>query len=69
MSHIFRILKGVMAFRAAQLSHIGVKSFLKNGELLYLIQAFFDFRALDFCNFEFNAVYNSSLFSSPLVLK
>ena len=33
-----------------------------------LIQEFLDFRCFDFCNFRFNAVYNSFLFSSPLVL-
>ena len=32
------------------------------------IQAFLDFRGFDFCDFPFNAVYNSILFSSPLVL-
>jgi hypothetical protein len=32
------------------------------------IQAFLDFRGFDFHDFRFNAVYNSILFSSPLVL-
>ena len=32
------------------------------------IQAFLDFHSFDFCNFRFTAVYNSILFSSPLVL-
>ena len=32
------------------------------------IQAFLDFRGFDFNDFRFNAVYNSILFSSPLVL-
>jgi hypothetical protein len=32
------------------------------------VQVFLDFRGLDFRNFWFNAVYNSILFSSPLVL-
>ena len=32
-------------------------------EVYFVIQAFLDFR-----NFQFNAVYNSILFSSPLVL-
>ena len=68
MSHIFRFFKGVMAFRAAPMSHIGMKSFLKNGESLCPIQVFLDFRAFDFCNFRFNGVYNSILFFSPLVL-
>ena len=68
MSHIFRFFKGVMAFRAPQLSHIGLKSFLKNGELLCSIRAFLNFRDFDFCSFRFNAVYNSILFSSSSVL-
>jgi hypothetical protein len=33
-----------------------------------LIQAFLDFRGFDFLDFQFNTVYNSILFSSPLVL-
>ena len=33
-----------------------------------LLQAFLDFRSFDFSNFWFSAVYNSILFSSPLVL-
>ena len=33
-----------------------------------IIQTFLDFRGFDFCGFRFNAVYNSILFSSPLVL-
>ena len=32
------------------------------------LQAFLDFRSFDFRDFWFNAVYNSILFSSPLVL-
>ena len=32
------------------------------------IQAFLDFLGFDFCDFRFTAVYNSILFSSPLVL-
>ena len=32
------------------------------------LQAFLDFRGLDFGNFWFTSVYNSILFSSPLVL-
>ena len=32
------------------------------------VQAFLDFRGFDFRNFRFNEVYNSILFSSPLVL-
>ena len=32
------------------------------------IQAFLNFRGFDFLDFRFNAVYNSILFSSPLVL-
>ena len=34
----------------------------------FLIQAFLDFFGFDFCGFRFTAVYNSILFSSPLVL-
>ena len=30
------------------------------------VQAFIDFRGFDFRNFQFNAVYDSILFSSPL---
>ena len=37
--------------------------------VLNRLQAFLDFRGFDFCNFWFNAAYNSILFSSPLVLK
>ena len=37
-------------------------------EVYFVIQAFLDFRGFDFCNFQFNAVYDSILFSSPLVL-
>ena len=33
------------------------------------IQAFLDFRGFDFRDFQFNTVYNSILFSSPLVLQ
>ena len=32
------------------------------------VQAFLDFRGFDFRDFRFTAVYNSILFSSPLVL-
>ena len=32
------------------------------------VQAFLDFRGFNFHNFRFNAVYNSILFSSPVVL-
>ena len=32
------------------------------------VQAFLDFRGFDVHDFQFNAVYNSILFSSPLVL-
>ena len=32
------------------------------------VQAFLDFHGFDFCDFWFTAVYNSTLFSSPLVL-
>ena len=32
------------------------------------IQAFLNFRGFDFRDFRFNAVYNSILFASPLVL-
>ena len=32
------------------------------------VQAFFDLQSFDFCDFGLNAVYNSNLFSSPLVL-
>ena len=32
------------------------------------VQAFLDFRGFEFRNFQFNVVYNSILFSSPLVL-
>jgi hypothetical protein len=32
------------------------------------VQAFLDFRGFDFRNFGFNVIYNSILFSSPLVL-
>ena len=31
-------------------------------------KTFLDFRGFDFCNFRFSAIYNSILFSSPLVL-
>ena len=34
----------------------------------FSLQVFLDFRGFDFRNFRFNAVYNSILFSSPLVL-
>ena len=34
---------------------------------LYYVQAFLDFRGFDFRNFRFNTVYNSILFSFPLV--
>ena len=33
-----------------------------------VVQAFLDFHGFDFRNFQFNAFYNSILFSSPLVL-
>ena len=33
-----------------------------------MVQAFLDFRGFDFRNFRFTTVYNSILFSSPLVL-
>ena len=33
------------------------------------VQAFLDFHSFEFLDFWFNAVYNSILFSSPLVLK
>ena len=39
-----------------------------NSQLLRRVQAFLDFRGFDFRDFQFNAVYNSILFSSPLVL-
>ena len=32
------------------------------------IQAFLDFCGFDFCDFWFNAIYNSTLFCSPLIL-
>ena len=35
---------------------------------LFWVQAFLNFRGFDFRNFRFTAVYNSILFSSPLVL-
>ena len=35
---------------------------------LYQVQAFLDFRDFDFRDFRFTSVYNSILFSSPLVL-
>jgi len=35
---------------------------------LLSVQASLDFRGFDFCDFGLNAVYNSNLFSSPLVL-
>ena len=35
---------------------------------LFIIQAFLDFCSFNFCNFWFTPVYNSILFSSPLVL-
>ena len=37
-------------------------------EILLQLQAFLDFRSFDFRNFRFNEVYNSIIFSSPLVL-
>ena len=37
-------------------------------EVYFVIQAFLDFRSFDFRNFQFNAVYNSFLFSFRLVL-
>ena len=37
-------------------------------EFISSMQAFLDFRVLDFCSFRFTAVYNSILFSFPLVL-
>ena len=45
-------------------------SYLKvvNQLLILTIQAFLDFCSFNFRNFRFNAVYNSILFSSPLVL-
>ena len=36
-------------------------------EVYFVIQAFLDFRSFDFRNFQFNAVYNSILFPSPLL--
>ena len=33
-----------------------------------VVQTFLDFHSFDFCNFQFTAVHNSILFSSPLVL-
>ena len=36
--------------------------------LLIKIQAFLDFRGFDLHDFPFTAIYNSILFSSPLVL-
>ena len=53
------------------------KSFYNQGQILsaelmdknsWIVQAFLDFRGFDFRDFQFNAVYNSILFSSPLVL-
>ena len=35
---------------------------------LYYVQAFLDFRGFNFLDLRFTAVYNSILFSSPLVL-
>ena len=37
-------------------------------QLKITVQAFLDFCGFDFCNFWFNSVYNSILFSFPLVL-
>ena len=34
----------------------------------FKVQAFLDFRGFEFLDFRFNTVYNSILFSSPLVL-
>ena len=49
--------------------HEGKRMFLLHHPRKWLwIQAFLDFRGLDFCDFWFSAVYNSILFSSPLVL-
>ena len=39
------------------------------GKIISELQAFLHFRGFDFRNFQFTAVYNSILFSSPLVLK
>ena len=44
--------------------NVGHKTFFK-----ITIQAFHDFHGFDFCNFQFNEVYNSILSSSPLVLQ
>jgi hypothetical protein len=41
---------------------------LKNSWNWMILQAFLDFRGFDFRDFRFTAVYNSILFSSPLVL-
>ena len=38
------------------------------GRLKVIVQAFLDFCGFDLRDFQFNAVYNSILFSSPLVL-
>ena len=38
------------------------------GKNIFKVQAFLDFGGFDFGDFRFNAVYNSILFSSPLVL-
>ena len=40
----------------------------KPAHLQHNIQAFLDFHGFNFRDFQFNAVYNSILFSSPLVL-
>ena len=55
-----------MATSGCQVSHLwGIEGFVYGR---YSEWAFLDFRSFDFCNFWFNAVYNSILFSSPLVL-
>ena len=45
-----------------------ISVWLKLCSTLILVQAFLDFCGFDSCDFCFNTVYNSILFSSPLVL-
>ena len=49
--------------------HEGKRMFLLHHSRKWLwIQAFLDFLSFDFCDFRFNAVYNSILFCSPSIL-
>ena len=58
-----------MADRLTQIQDaVNAVSFVVIWKLLCELQAFLDFRGLDFRDFRFNAVYNYILFSSPLVL-